>query len=208
MAHPLLEPPTLLEEIRTMGNMSTRQNEADFQHREMENRRIDEQTRGRQNNGMYTMERFIIDVLEIPREEYTDLNATERTEFIIDFAVEAINSGTKKEIHFTPVQNTDYKKIKLIYDKLVDDLKNMLCVRMGLSPCPRNANDVIKEAKKMNVYPRSIISDTPVGYRLLYIDNEFSKKTMATTKPKGGRKTKRRSNKKSRRRNNKSKGRK
>lgn len=208
MAHPLLEPPTLLEEIRTMGNMSTRQNEADFQQRERENRRRDAQTYGVQNNGDLTMEGFIIEILEISREELIGLTTTERTEFIIDFAVEAINSGPKKEIHFTPVQNTDYKKIKLIYDKLVDDLKNMLCVRMGLSPCPRNANDVIKEAKKMNVYPRSIISDTPVGYRLLYIDNEFSKKTMATTKPKGGRKTKRRSNKKSRRRNNKSKGRK
>jgi len=206
MAHPLLEPPTLQEEIRTMGNMSRRQNEADFQHREMESRRRDERTYGVQNNGSLTMEGFIIEVLEIPRENTFGLTATERTEYIIEYAVEAINSGPKKEIHFTPVQNTDYKKIKLIYDKLVDDLKKMLCVRMGLSPCPRDANDVIKEARKMNVYPRSIISDTPIGYKLLFIENEFSKKAMTNTK--GGRKTKRRSNKKSRRRNNKSKGRK
>lgn len=208
MAHPVLEPPALHEQIRTMGSMSTRQNQAVFEHRESENQRRNVQTYGVQNNGMYTMEGFIIDVLEIPREELIGFTATERTEYIIDFAVEAINSGQKKEIHFTPHENTDYKKIKLIYDKLVDDLKKMLCVRMGLEKCPRNVNDVIKAAIKIVGNPRSIISDTPIGYRLLYIERAFSDKAKASVKAKGGRKTKRRSNTKSRRRNNKSKGRK
>lgn len=208
MAHPVLEPPTLHEEIRAMGNMSTLQNENDLRHRERENQRIDAQTYGVQNNGMYTMEGFIIDVLEIPREELIGLTSTERTEFIIDFAVNAINSGPKKEIHFTPIQNTDYKKIKLIYDKLVDDLRKMLCLHMGLSPCPRDVNGVISEATKIIGTPRSIVRDTPIGYRLLYIERALSERAKASVKTKGGRKTKRRSNKKSRRRNNKSKGRK
>jgi len=178
-------PLTLLDEIRGDGAISVQRNTNEHQNREIENQRRDMERYGSQNS----MENFIVEVLEL---DMNDENVRrmmewgEATDYIINEAVKAINSGPKKEIHFTPIENTEYKKIKAIYDKLADDLKQMVCRRMDLSRC-RNSDEVITRA--IQQFPE--ISDRfrpgmTFGYKLKVIEEWFSKANAR------GRKTKRR----------------
>ena len=145
---------------------------------------------GSQNNGQYSMENFIVQVLELDMgSEYVRMmDADERTDYIINKAVEAINIGPK-EIHFTPYEDNEYKKIKAIYDKLADDLKKMVCIHMGFSPCPFNSDKVIQEAVQRFPDIRFKPGMT-FGYKLKAIENYLENKTKTETK--GGRKTRRR----------------
>lgn len=186
------EPATLLGEIRTMGDMSSRQHVNDDQYRDRENRRRDMERYGSQNNGQYSMENFIVQLLELKMDsEYVRMmDAGEITDYIIDKAVETINSGPKKEIHFTPDEDTEYKKIKAIYNKLADDLKKMVCKRMGLSHCPHNSDRVIE--KSITEFPgvsNRIRPGMTFGFKLKAIEEYFSEETKALAK---GGKTRRR----------------
>jgi hypothetical protein len=146
------------------------------------------------------MENFIVAVLELNmRSQYVRMmDAGERTDYIIDRAVEAINSGSKKEIHFTPQENTEYKKIKAIYDKLADDLKKMICRRIGLSPCPHNSDDVITKAiQKFPDISSSIDRGMTFGFKLKAIEDYLERETKASAK--GFRKTRRRQTRSKRR---------
>jgi hypothetical protein len=182
----------LLGEIRGIGAMSELSNVQDYRHRERMSQRRDMETYGSQNNGQYSMENFIVEVLELDmRSEYVRMmDAGERTDYIIDKAVEAINSGPK-EIHFTPYEDTEYKKIKAIYDKLADDLKEMICRQIGLSPCPRNSDDVITRAiHKFPGISSRIGQGMSFGFKLKVIEDYLEREAKATAK--GGRKTRRR----------------
>ena len=182
---------TLPEEIRLRGTMSGHNNLNDYQYREMENQRRDMERYGSQNNGQYNMENFIVQVLELDMDSDNVrwMDAGERTDYIIDRAVKVINSD-KKEIHFTPNENTEYKKIKAIYDKLADDLKKMVCRRIGLSPCPRNSDDVVTRAiKKFPDVSNRIRPGMTFGYKLKVIEDYLENKTRSEAK---GRKTRRR----------------
>ncbi len=182
----------LLGEIRGIGAMSELSNIQDYRHRERMSQRRDMDRYGSQNNGQYSMENFIVEVLELDmRSEYVRMmDAGERTDYIIDKAVEAINSGPK-EIHFTPYEDTEYKKIKAIYDKLANDLKEMICRQIGLSPCPRNSDDVITRAihKFPNISNR-IGRGMSFGFKLKVIEDYLEREAKSTAK--GGRKTRRR----------------
>jgi len=180
-----------LGEIREIGGMSELSNIMDLNERERESQRRDMNRYGSQNNGQYSMENFIVQVLELDMssDNVRWMDAGERTDYIIDKAVEAINSGPK-EIHFTPYENTEYKKIKAIYDKLADDLKKMICRRIGLSPCPRNSDDVITRA--IQHFPdvsNRIRPGMTFGYKLKVIEDYLENKTRSEAK---GRKTRRR----------------
>ena len=179
------EPATLLGEIRTMGDMSSRQHVNDDQYRDRENRRRDMERYGSQNNGQYNMENFIVQLLELKMDsEYVRMmDAGERTDYIIDKAVETINSGPKKEIHFTPDEDTEYKKIKAIYNKLADDLKKRVCKRMGLSHCPHNSDRVIE--KSITEFPglsNRIRPGMTFGFKLKAIEEYFSEETKTLAK--------------------------
>jgi hypothetical protein len=186
------EPATLHGEIKARGDMSSRQHVNDYEYSEMENKRRDMERYGSQNNGQYNMENFIVQVLELKMDsEYVRMmDAGERTDYIIDKAVETINSGPTKEIHFTPDEDTEYKKIKAIYNKLADDLKKMVCKRMGLSHCPHNSDRVIE--KSITEFPgvsNRIRPGMTFGFKLKAIEDYFSEETKALAK---GRKTRRR----------------
>jgi len=187
------QPPNLLNQIREQGIASAQYNlfDDDMRNSRLEGRNME--TYGSQNNGQYNMENFIVGVLELNmRSQYVRMmDAGERTDYIIDKAVEAINSGSKKEIHFTPQENTEYKKIKVIYDKLADDLKKMICRRIGLSPCPHNSDDVITRAiQKFPDISSSIDSGMTFGFKLKAIEDYLERETKASAK--GLRKTRRR----------------
>jgi hypothetical protein len=194
------QPPNLLNQIREQGIASAQYNlfDDDMRNTRLEGR--DMERYGSQNNGQYNMENFIVGVLELNmRSQYVRMmDAGERTDYIIDKAVEAINSGSKKEIHFTPQENTEYKKIKAIYDKLADDLKKMICRRIGLSPCPHNSDDVITRAiQKFPDISRSINSGMTFGFKLKAIEDYLERETK--TNAKGFRKTRRRQTRSKRR---------
>jgi hypothetical protein len=194
------EPPNLLNQIREQGIASAQYNlfDDDMRNTRLEGRNMERY--GSQNNGQYNMENFIVGVLELNmRSQYVRMmDAGERTDYIIDKAVEAINSGSKKEIHFTPQENTEYKKIKAIYDKLADDLKKMICRRIGLSPCPHNSDDVITRAiQKFPDISSSINSGMTFGFKLKAIEDYLERETK--TNAKGFRKTRRRQTRSKRR---------
>jgi len=194
------EPPNLLNQIREEGIARAQYNlfDADMRNDRLQVR--DMERYGSQNNGQYNMENFIVAVLELNmRSQYVRMmDAGERTDYIIDRAVEAINSGSKKEIHFTPQENTEYKKIKAIYDKLADDLKKMICRRIGLSPCPHNSDDVITKAiQKFPDISSSIDRGMTFGFKLKAIEDYLERETKASAK--GFRKTRRRQNRSKRR---------
>jgi hypothetical protein len=187
------EPPNLLNQIREEGIARAQYNlfDADMRNDRLEGR--DMERYGSQNSGQYNMENFIVAVLELNmRSQYVRMmDAGERTDYIIDKAVEAINSGSKKEIHFTPQENTEYKKIKAIYDKLADDLKKMICRRIGLSPCPHNSDDVITKAiHKFPDMSSSVERGMTFGFKLKAIEDYLERETKASAK--GFRKTRRR----------------
>lgn len=184
-------PQTLLGQIRERGNMSSAlaQQRADYDER---NSVIDNNaTYGRQSEGPYSMENFIIEVLELDTSDEnvrTMINWGEAGQYIIDKAVETINSGGN-EIHFTPQEDTEYKKIKFIYDKLANDLKKMICRHLKLSPCPLSNDEVIAAA--LTKYPDiSFANGMTFGYKLKAIEDYLENKTKTETK--GGRKSKKR----------------
>jgi hypothetical protein len=101
--------------------------------------------------------------------------------------VEPINSGGK-EIHFTPEEDTEYKKIKFIYDKLANDLKQMICKHLKLSPCPLSNDAVIAAA--LSKYPDiRFPNEMTIGYKLKTIQNYIESKMKSDAK--GGRRRKR-----------------
>ena len=184
-------PQTLLGQIRERGNMSSAlaQQRADYDERNfvMDNN----STYGRQSEGPYSMENFIIEVLELDTSDENVrnmINWGEAGQYIIDKAVETINSGGN-EIHFTPQEDTKYKKIKFIYDKLANDLKKMICRHLKLSPCPFSNDEVIAAA--LTKYPDiSFANGMTIGYKLKTIQDYIENKIKSEAK--GGRR--RRSN--------------
>jgi hypothetical protein len=180
-------PQTLLGQIRERGNMSSAlaQQRADYD--EENSQMLDNATYGRQSDGPYNMENFIIEVLELDMSDEnvrSMINWGEAGQYIIDKAVETINSGDKDEIHFTPQEDTEYKKIKFIYDKLANDLKQMICKHLKLSPCPLSNDDVIAAA--LTKYPDiSFANGMTVGYKLKTIQDYIENKIKSETK--GGR---------------------
>lgn len=184
------EPPTLARQIQQAGphrylTAQTRQRYANI-----DRRNADAEIYGQQNTGLYSMENFITEVLELDmttRDAMRAIQWEEETEYIIDKAVEAINSGPKKEIQFTPQDDTEYDKIKTIYDKLVLHLKEMICPRLNLSPCPSN-NKIIQVAQEM--YPDIHFEPgMTFGYKLKAIEDYLEGKTKAEAR--GRRKTRR-----------------
>jgi len=193
------EPQNLLSQIRQEGDIYSQFARQNAQLRNMMSQQGDIERYGRQNNERYSMENFIVDVLDL---DTNDENVRrmmewgEATDYIINNALEVINSGDKKEIHFTPEDDTEYKKIKVIYDKLASDLQKMICRYLNLSPCPsypRQTDDVISSA--LQRYPKielAISRDMPFGYKLKVIADYLEDKVKTEAKGKGGRKTKRR----------------
>jgi hypothetical protein len=188
-------PQTLLGEIRERGNMSSAlaQQRADYD--ETNSQIVNNATYGRQSDGPYSMENFIVEVLELDTSDEhvrSMINWGEAGQYIIDKAVETINSGGN-EIHFTPEQDTEYKKIKYIYDKLANDIKQMICIHLKLSPCPLSYDAVIAAA--LAKYPDiSFSNGMTIGYKLKtiqdYIENKIKRET------KGGRRRRRGSSRK------------
>jgi hypothetical protein len=137
------------------------------------------------------MENFIVEVLQLDTSDEhvrTMMNWGEAGQYIIDKAVETINSGDKDEIHFTPQEDTEYKKIKFIYDKLANDIKQMICRHLKLSPCPLSNDDVIAAA--LTKYPDiSFANGMTVGYKLKTIQDYIENKIKSETK--GGRRRRR-----------------
>jgi hypothetical protein len=180
-------PQILLGQIRERGNMTSAlaQQRADYD--ETNSQILNNATYGRQSDGPYNMENFIVEVLQLDTSDEhvrTMMNWGEAGQYIIDKAVETINSGDKDEIHFTPQEDTEYKKIKLIYDKLANDLKQMICRHLKLSPCPLSNDDVIAAA--VTKYPDiSFANGMTVGYKLKTIQDYIENKIKSETK--GGR---------------------
>jgi hypothetical protein len=183
-------PQTLLGQIRERGNMSSAlaQQRADYDERNyvMDNNA----TYGRQSEGPYNMENFIVEVLELDTSDEnvrTMINWGEAGQYIIDKAVETINSSGN-EIHFTPQEDTEYKKIKFIYDKLANDIKQMICKHLKLSPCPLSNDDVIAAA--LTKYPDiRFPNEMTIGYKLKKIQDYIENKMKSEVK--GGRQRKR-----------------
>jgi hypothetical protein len=184
--------PTLARQIRSAGprNYLTALNRERYANIDRQN--AEAEIYGQQNIGPYSMENFIVDVLEL---DMTSENARraiqweEAGEYIIDKAVQAINiNPNKKEIQFTPQDKSEYDKIKSIYDKLALDLNKMICSRLKLSPCPSNSK-LIQVAQEM--YPDIRFEDgMTFGYKLKVIEDYLLAKTKAEAK--GGKKTRRR----------------
>ena len=188
-------PQILLGQIRERGNMSSAlaQQRADYEERNAQ--MLDNATYGRQfsdsyNMNPYSMENFIVEVLELDTSDEhvrSMINWGEASQYIIDKAVETINSGGN-EIHFTPQEDTEYKKIKFIYDKLANDLKQMICKHLKLSPCPLSNDDVIAAA--LTKYPDiSFANGMTVGYKLKTIQDYIENKIKSETN--GGRRRRR-----------------
>jgi hypothetical protein len=179
-------PQILLGQIRERGNTSSTlaQQRADYDER---NSVIFNNTiYGRQSDGPYSMENFIVEVLELDTSDEhvrSMINWGEASQYIIDKAVETINSGGK-EIHFTPQEDTEYKKIKFIYNKLANDIKQMICRHLKLSPCPRSDDDVIAAA--LSKYPDiRFPNGMTIGFKLKTIEDYIENKMKSETK--GGR---------------------
>ena len=199
-------PQTLLGQIRERGNMSSAlaQQRADYD--EGNSQMLDNATYGRQSEGPYNMENFIIEVLELDTSDEnvrSMINWGEAGQYIIDKAVETINSGDKDEIQFTPQEDTEYKKIKFIYDKLANDLKQMICKHLKLSPCPLSNDDVIAAA--LTKYPDiSFANGMTVGYKLKtiqdYIENKIKSEIKGGRRRRRGVSRKRRGGKRSKKR--------
>jgi hypothetical protein len=179
------EPTNLLEQIAQRGHERYMVANRRFHNTNLSNKIEDLAIYGHQNNARYSMENFITETLGLNMRETRQMGSSERTDYIIDKAVEAIN-GDKIEIHFTPYEDTNYKKIKLIYDKLVQDLKKMICIRLKISPCPSDHGIIFIVAQ--NRYP-DIQFDTgmKVGYKLKVIEDYLE--TKAKTYAKGVKKT-------------------
>jgi hypothetical protein len=169
------------------------QQRADYEERNAQ--MLDNATYGRQfsdsyNMNPYSMENFIVEVLELDTSDEhvrSMINWGEASQYIIDKAVETINSGGN-EIHFTPQEDTEYKKIKFIYDKLANDLKQMICKHLKLSPCPLSNDDVIAAA--LTKYPDiSFANGMTVGYKLKTIQDYIENKIKSETN--GGRRRRR-----------------
>ena len=184
-------PQILLGQIRERGNTSSAlaQQRADYEERNAQI--LDNATYGRQfsesyNMDPYTMENFIVEVLELDTSDEhvrNMINWGEASQYIIDKAVETINSGGN-EIHFTPQEDTEYKKIKFIYDKLANDIKQMICRHLKLSPCPLSNDDVIAAA--VTKYPDiRFPNGMTIGYKLKKIQDYIENKMKSETK--GGR---------------------
>ncbi len=183
-------PQTLLGQIRERGNMSTAlaQQRADRDERNSEI--VNNTIYGRQSEGPYSMENFIIEVLELDTSDEnvrSMINWGEAGQYIIDKAVETINSGGN-EIHFTPQEDTEYKKIKFIYDKLANDLKQMICKHLKLSPCPLSNDEVIAAA--LTKYPDiRFPNEMTIGFKLKTIQDYIESKMKSEAK--GGKRRRR-----------------
>lgn len=179
-------PQILLGQIRERGNMSSALAQQSADRDERNSVIVNNVTYGRQSDGPYSMENFIVEVLELDTSDEhvrTMINWGEASQYIIDKAVETINSGGK-EIHFTPEEDTEYKKIKFIYDKLANDIKQMICMHLKLSPCPRSNDDVIAAA--LTKYPDiRFPNGMTIGYKLKTIEDYIENKMKSKTK--GGR---------------------
>ena len=177
------ESPNLLGQIRNQGRLSGQYHMLNEQRRNEDDQGGDLARYGSQNNGQYSMENFIVEVLELDMSDENTrsmMNWGEAGQVIIDKAVEAINSD-KREIHFTPRDDTEYKKIKLIYDKLASDIKKMICIRLG----------IIRIAiQKFPDVSNRIRPGMTFGYKLKAIQDYLEAKTMAEAR--GRRKTRRR----------------
>ena len=199
-------PQTLLGQIRERGNMSSALAQQRADYNEGNSQMLDNATYGRQSEGPYNMENFIIEVLELDTSDEnvrSMINWGEAGQYIIDKAVETINSGDKDEIQFTPQEDTEYKKIKFIYDKLANDLKQMICKHLKLSPCPLSNDDVIAAA--LTKYPDiSFANGMTVGYKLKtiqdYIENKIKSETKGGRRRRRGVSRKRRGGKRSKKR--------
>ena len=90
--------------------MSRHHNLNDYQYKERDNQGRDMERYGSQNNGQYNMKKFIVQVLELDMDSDNVrwMDAGERTDYIIDKVVEAINSGPKKKyiLHLMKILNT------------------------------------------------------------------------------------------------------
>ena len=188
------EEPTLARQIQQAGphRYLTAQTRERFANIDRQN--ADAEIYGQQDTGLYSMENFITEVLELDMTSEDAIRAIqwdEATEYIIDKAVEAINiNPNKKGIKFTPQDNTEYDKIKTIYDKLALDLNKMICERLKLSPCPNNSNSKLIQVVQ-EMYPDIRFEDgMTFGYKLKVIEDYLSTKTTAEAK---GRRRRRRS---------------
>lgn len=186
------EPPNLLEQIATRGRLSAAQN---LHQEENINTSIPAEDiikYGYQNQGQYSMENFIVEILELDMSDElarSMLNWGEAGQLIIDKAVETMNSGSKKEIQFTPQEDTEYKKLKLIYDKLAMELQKMICKHLNIEPCNLNSTNLIAEAVKK--YPDIRFEPgMTFGYKLKTIEDYLENKMKSEKN--GGRKTRRR----------------
>jgi hypothetical protein len=193
------EEPTLRREIERAGprRYLTAQTRERFANIDRQN--ADAEIYGQQNTGLYSMENFITEVLELDMTSEDAIRAIqwdEATEYIIDKAVESINiNPNKKGIKFTPQDKTEYDKIKTIYDKLALDLNKMICERLKLSPCPNNSNSKLIQAVQ-EMYPDIRFEDgMTFGYKLKVIEDYLSTKTKDHAR---GRKTRRRTGTKKR----------
>jgi hypothetical protein len=179
------EPANLLEQIAQRGHERYMASNRRFYNENLGNKIEDLAIYGHQNNGRYSMENFITETLGLNMRETRQMGFSERSDYIIDKAVETIN-GEKIEIHFTPYEDTNYKKIKLIYDKLVQDLKKMICIRLKISPCPSDHGRIFIVAQ--NRYPDiQFEPGMKVGYKLKVIEDYLE--TKAKTDAKGVKKT-------------------
>ena len=183
-------PQILLGQIRERGNMSSALAQQSADRDERNSVIVNNVTYGRQSDGPYSMENFIVEVLELDTSDEhvrSMINWGEASQYIIDKAVETINSGGN-EIHFTPQEDTEYKKIKFIYDKLANDLKQMICRHLKLSPCPRSNDDVIAAA--LTKYPDiRFPNEMTIGYKLKKIQDYIESKMKSEAK--GGRRRRR-----------------
>ena len=188
-------PQILLGQIRERGNMSSALAQQSADRDERNAQMLDNAIYGRQfsesyNMDPYTMENFIVEVLELDTSDErvrSMINWGEASQYIIDKAVETINSGGN-EIHFTPQEDTEYKKIKFIYDKLANDIKQMICMHLKLSPCSRSNDDVIAAA--LTKYPDiRFPNGMTIGYKLKTIQDYIENKMKSETK--GGRRRRR-----------------
>lgn len=192
------EPTDLLGQISTRGWAVFNANENQYEHRNRITPAEDITKYGYQRNGRYNMENFIAETLELDMssQEVRWMDDEDRTNYIIEKAVETINSGRKKEIHFTPQENTDYKKIKLIYDKIASDLQKMICRRLKITPCPHKSDNVITAAQEKVPGILDLLKlltkyqpGMTFGYKLKAIEEYLENRTRSEAK---GKKTKRR----------------
>jgi hypothetical protein len=137
--------------------------------------------------------------LDIPENQYGNYDR------VVEEALERINEE-KTEIHFTPNENNVYRKLRFIYDKIVNDIKNNICRMLKLRETPElckimTNQQVIEESSRiLNKYSIEINEDLKNGEKIKYIEDKINELRASDRMPFGGNKRSKKINK-SRRRN-------